>query len=96
MLPLSIQFQSIILQIPESHEVTLNFAGVAVLTDTVIAIMSSLRNTNTARFDSVKSVVLNGCYLVTDAGLTWLGEAFPCIVEVRCLAPEAIFIYINS
>ncbi|XP_059152537.1 uncharacterized protein LOC131938499 [Physella acuta] len=62
------------LQVPARGEVTLNFSGIAQLTDITFAIM---RNAEEARLKAVKQIILDGCYNITDAGIAWMAETFP-------------------
>lgn len=78
-------FQSLVLQIPETAAVSLDFSGIATLTDIVFTTMANLRHAHTSRFDSIVEIVLDGCHLVTDAGITWMAEAFPNITLVRLI-----------
>lgn len=62
---------------------TLNFSGIAQLTDITFAIMSNLRNAEETRLKAVKQMILDGCYNITNAGIAWMAETFPDLTWVR-------------
>ncbi|KAK3737160.1 hypothetical protein RRG08_016465 [Elysia crispata] len=67
----------IVLQIPSRDEVTLDFSCLSQLTDLTFAILADMKDKESARFNAVERIVLDGCFQVTDAGIGWLVKAFP-------------------
>ncbi|GFN74887.1 leucine-rich repeat serine/threonine-protein kinase 1, partial [Plakobranchus ocellatus] len=67
----------IVLQIPARDAVTLDFSCVSQLTDISFALFADLKDKETARLKAVERIILDGCYLITDASLAWIAKAFP-------------------
>lgn len=76
-------FQYIVLQIPARAWVTLNFSGLSQLTDMTFAILNNLKTSEEVRFNSVRGIVLDGCFLLTNSGLEWMADTFPNLSLVR-------------
>ncbi|GFS20600.1 lethal(3)malignant brain tumor-like protein 1, partial [Elysia marginata] len=67
----------IVLQIPAKDEVTLDFSCLSQLTDLSFAILADMKDKESARFNAVERILLDGCFQITDTGLGWLAKAFP-------------------
>ncbi|KAK6965188.1 leucine-rich repeat serine/threonine-protein kinase 1 [Biomphalaria glabrata] len=67
----------IVLQIPARAWVTLNFSGLSQLTDMTFAILNNLKTSEEVRFNSVRGIILDGCFLLTNSGLEWMADTFP-------------------
>ena len=83
-------FQYILLQIGANAKGAktniLDFSGIPQLTDFAFFIMEETRkkiNNMKSRLDSVAVIVLNGCHLITDYGLTRMAATFPKIEKVK-------------
>ncbi|KAH9490076.1 hypothetical protein Btru_035167 [Bulinus truncatus] len=77
-------------QIPVNAWVTLDFTGISQLTDMVFEIAHNLRNKEESRFSAVKSIILDGCFMITNIGLEWIAETFPNLSTVSLVGCNKI------